>query len=147
VPLLSERVATRLDEPAAAVKAAHWQQVAIEAIKQCGAVWLPRVEAPLTPAAFLERKERFDLALIGSLQPGAVHPRDSLQAFQTKNGHAPRTVGIWIGPEGDFALDELRAAEGAGAIPISLGPLVLRVETAAIFCLSFLNYELQTRVL
>jgi 16S rRNA (uracil1498-N3)-methyltransferase len=51
-------------------------------------------------------------------------------------------VAIWIGPEGDFTLEELRAIEAAGAKPITLGRLVLRVETAAIYCLSFLNYEL-----
>ena len=54
----------------------------------------------------------------------------------------PRTVGVWIGPEGDFTLEELQAIQKTGAEPISLGPLTLRVETAAIYCLSILNYEL-----
>jgi 16S rRNA (uracil1498-N3)-methyltransferase len=49
---------------------------------------------------------------------------------------------VWIGPEGDFTLAELQAIEASGAKPITLGPLTLRVETAAIYCLSFLNYEL-----
>ncbi|MGH7975732.1 MAG: 16S rRNA (uracil(1498)-N(3))-methyltransferase [Limisphaerales bacterium] len=48
-----------------------------------------------------------------------------------------------MGPEGDFTLGELRAIQNSGALPISLGSLVLRVETAAIYCLSILNYELQ----
>ena len=54
----------------------------------------------------------------------------------------PQSVGVWIGPEGDFTPEELEAIQAAGALPISLGRLVLRVETAAIYCLSFLNYEL-----
>ena len=49
VPLLSERVVAQLDDAEAARKAAKWQLVAIEAIKQCGSAWLPRVEPPLTP--------------------------------------------------------------------------------------------------
>ena len=49
---------------------------------------------------------------------------------------------MWIGPEGDFTLAELQAIEAAGAQPITLGNLTLRVETAAVYCLSFLNYEL-----
>jgi 16S rRNA (uracil1498-N3)-methyltransferase len=55
----------------------------------------------------------------------------------------PKSVGVWIGPEGDFTLDELQAIQNSGAQPISLGNLVLRVETAAIYCLSILNYEFQ----
>jgi 16S rRNA (uracil1498-N3)-methyltransferase len=54
----------------------------------------------------------------------------------------PQSVGVWIGPEGDFTPDELQAIQNSGAQPISLGRLVLRVETAAVYCLSILNYEL-----
>ena len=45
--------------------------VAVEAIKQCGSPWLPRIEPPLTPGEFLARNERFDLPLVASLQPGS----------------------------------------------------------------------------
>ena len=55
----------------------------------------------------------------------------------------PQSVGVWIGPEGDFTPEELKLIQDSGAIPISLGKLVLRVETAAAYCLSVLNYELQ----
>jgi 16S rRNA (uracil1498-N3)-methyltransferase len=50
---------------------------------------------------------------------------------------------VWIGPEGDFTREELKTIEAAGAKPITLGELTLRVETAAIYSLSFLNYELR----
>jgi len=143
VPILSERVTTRLDDASAAEKAEKWRLVAIEAIKQCGSAWLPRVDAPLTPHQFLARQETFDLALVGSLQADARHPRECLREFQSQQGALPRNVCVWIGPEGDFTLDELRTIQSAVAQPISLGRLVLRVETAAIYCLSFLNYELE----
>jgi len=143
VPILSERVTTRLDDASVAEKADKWRLVAIEAIKQCGSAWLPRVDAPMTPQQFLARQETFDLALVGSLQTDARHPRECLREYQSRHGALPRNVSVWIGPEGDFTPDELRVIQGAGAQPISLGRLVLRVETAAIYCLSFLNYELE----
>ncbi len=52
---------------------------------------------------------------------------------------------ILIGPEGDFTPAELSLAKSAGCLPLSLGPLVLRAETAAIYALSILHHELQNR--
>ena len=142
VPLLTERVATHLDAGAAADKRGKWQQVAIEAIKQCGAVWLPKIEAPVTIGQFVARQERFDLSLVGSLQSERRHPRECFEEFQTGHGRRPQSAAVWIGPEGDFTPDELQAIQNSGAQPVSLGQLVLRVETAAVYCLSILNYEL-----
>ena len=171
VPLLTGHVVTQLGEKDRANKREKWQQVAIEAIKQCGAAWLPQIEAPTTIEAFLARRNTrpeagpqpsafparhslgdggslqpstFDLSLVGSLQKERRHPRECLQEFQAKHGRLPQSVGVWIGPEGDFTLEELHAIQSAGAKPISLGRLVLRVETAAIYCLSILNYELNS---
>ncbi|MEY2465937.1 MAG: rRNA (uracil1498-N3)-methyltransferase, partial [Verrucomicrobiota bacterium] len=55
VPILSERVVTQLDAKDAENKREKWQQVAIEAIKQCGAAWLPKIETPQTIEEFLKR--------------------------------------------------------------------------------------------
>ena len=143
VPLLTERVATHLDAEAAADKRDKWQQVAIEAIKQCGTLWLPKIETPVTIGQFLARPERFDFSLVGSLQTERRHPRECFEEFQTKNGRRPQNAAVWIGPEGDFTLEELQAIQNSGAQPVSLGKLVLRVKTAAVYCLSILNYELQ----
>lgn len=142
VPLLSERVVTKLNDDDAKTKREKWQAVAIEAIKQCGATWLPKVEAPVTIEKLLAREEKFDLQLVGSLQTERRPPREVLCAFEKENQCLPKSVGVWIGPEGDFTLEELRTIENSGAQPITLGNLTLRVETAAIYCLSFLNYEL-----
>jgi 16S rRNA (uracil1498-N3)-methyltransferase len=143
VPLLTERVATHLDAAAAADKREKWQQVSVEAIKQCGALWLPKIEMPMTIAQFLARPEKIELALVGSLQTGRRHPRKCFEEFQTRHGRRPQSAAAWIGPEGDFTLEELQAIQNSGAQPVSLGKLVLRVETAAVYCLSILNYELQ----
>ena len=143
VPLLTERVVTRLEGDNAAHKAEKLQHVAIEAIKQCGSPWLPKIETPMTPAEFLARGEKFELPLIASLQPGSRNAREYFQLFQNEHGRKPATVGVWVGPEGDFTVDEVRAIQVGGALPITLGRLVLRVETAATYCLAILNHELQ----
>ena len=144
VPLLSERVVAQLDEDEAAGKAEKWQLTAIEAIKQCGASWLPRVESPLRPKDFLERQMKFELSLVASLQSDSQHPRKYFQSFCSCRGRLPESVCVWVGPEGDFTLAELDAIKAGGALPITLGRLVLRSETAAVYCLSILNYELQS---
>jgi len=144
IPLLSERVVTRLGEKPE--KGGKWQSIAVEAIKQCGSAWLPRVEGPVTPEQFLARKEQFDLPLIGSLQTDAQHPRQYFRNFQTQHGFPPKTLCVWIGPEGDFTPAEMTAIQGAGVLPITLGRLVLRTETAALYCLSIINYELQSHL-
>jgi 16S rRNA (uracil1498-N3)-methyltransferase len=142
VPLLSERVVTQLDDEKADAKAEHWRTTAIEAIKQCGSAWLPTIDIPITLKSFLARSDSFDLALVGSLQPGSRHPRHWFQEFQQAHGKLPSTVAIWVGPEGDFTADEIATLQSAEVRPITLGPLVLRSETAATYCLSVLNYEL-----
>jgi 16S rRNA (uracil1498-N3)-methyltransferase len=143
VPVLSEHVVSHLDDDDAEKKRDKWQTVAIEAIKQCGAAWLPKIEAPLTIEKFFGCREKFDLSLVGSLQKERRHSREVLREFESRQKRPPQTVGVWIGPEGDFTAAELAAIQNSGAQPVSLGRLVLRVETAAIYCLSFLNYELQ----
>ena len=105
-------------------------------------VWLPKIETPATIGQFLARSERFELSFVGSLQTERRHPREYFQEFQTKHGRRPQSAAVWIGPEGDFTLEELKAIQNSGAQLISLGKLVLRVETAAVYCLSILNYEL-----
>ncbi|PWU11154.1 MAG: hypothetical protein C5B50_23905 [Verrucomicrobia bacterium] len=145
VPLLSEHVVIRVSEREAVAKAAKWRRVAIEAIKQCGAAWLPQIDAPLTVAQFLDRRDSFELPLLASLQPGSRHPREYFVAFETQHDRKPRTACVWVGPEGDFTPQETEAIVAAAGLPITLGPLVLRVETAATYCLAILNYELQDR--
>jgi len=145
VPLLSERVITQIDGDNSDTKTMHWRTVAIEAIKQCGSPWLPRIERAIAPAELLARREKTDLFLIASLQPGSRHPRIWFDDFRQREQREPKSACVWVGPEGDFTEGEVAAVMAAGAAPITLGPLVLRCETAATYCLSVLNYETQSR--
>jgi 16S rRNA (uracil1498-N3)-methyltransferase len=144
VPLISERVVAQLEPEDAARKTAKLKSVAVEAIKQSGSCWLPQIEAPLTLNQFLARNEPFELPLIASLQPGSRPAREYFRAFQAQHGRRPGSASVWIGPEGDFTPAETEAIKAHGALPITLGQLVLRVETAAIYCLSILHYELES---
>ena len=143
-PIISERTIVQIDPDSAAQKQRKWQQIAIEAAKQCGQNWLPHVHAPkkLTEFFSTAQEQSFDLRLIGSLQPDAQHLKKILETYLGEHGDRPRSVLMLIGPEGDFTPAELALARRHGCQPITLGPIVLRVETAAIYCLSVLSYEL-----
>ncbi len=142
VPLLSLRVTTRLEGEAVEHKAEKWRQTAVEAIKQCGQRWLPQVEPPMTLPALLAREDAFDLTLVASLQEDSRH----LRVYFPAGAARPQTIRVWVGPEGDFAPEEMAAIKGAGALPITLGPLVLRSETAAICALAAINHEMRAPV-
>lgn len=143
VPLESERTQVHLDADRSDRKIDKWQTAALEAAKQCGNPFLPEI-APVQPAAtFIETVRGYDLRLIASLQPGAKSLKTVLAAYAAAQGRAPRKVLWLIGPEGDFTPAELSLARTAGFEPITLGPLVLRCETAAVYALSVLSYELQ----
>jgi 16S rRNA (uracil1498-N3)-methyltransferase len=66
----------------------------------------------------------------------------ALAAFRTANNRSPKNVLWLVGPEGDFTPAEMSRSSATGFEPISLGPLVLRCETAAVYALSVLSYEL-----
>jgi 16S rRNA (uracil1498-N3)-methyltransferase len=143
VPLISQRVVGRAESRDEAQKVEKWKLVAIEAIKQCGSAWLPRIEAQEKVPQFAMEQANVDLALVGSLRGDSRHPRGYFRDFERQHGRKPKSVSIAIGPEGDFTPEELLSLQTTGALPITLGPLVLRTETAAIYCLSIINYELQ----
>ena len=65
-----------------------------------------------------------------------------LADFAGQHHDRPKNVLMMVGPEGDFTPAELALAKTHGCLPITLGPIILRVETAAIYCLSVLSYEL-----
>ncbi len=142
IPLDSERTQVHLDADRSDRKIEKWQTAALEAAKQCGNPWLPWI-GPVTPAAaFMETAKGYDLKLIASLHPGARPLRTVLAHFRETQKCSPSNVLWLVGPEGDFTPAEMTRASAAGFEPISLGPLVLRCETAAVYAISVLSYEL-----
>ena len=142
VPLLSERTQVHLDGDRAAKKVEKWRTTAVEAAKQCGNPWLPEISPIESYAGFVSAAGDQDLKLIASLHAGTTTLKKTLAGYAAKHGHAPRKVLWLIGPEGDFSPAEMTQAITAGFQPITLGPLVLRSDTAAIYALSILSHEL-----
>ena len=143
VPLISERTQVHLDSDRAGKKTDKWRTAAIEAAKQCGNPWLPEI-APIQDATtFMQSAAGYDLKLIASLHAGTTTLKKALAHYDAKHGHAPRKVLWLVGPEGDFSPGEMTTAISAGFQPITLGPLVLRSDTAAVYALSILSHELQ----
>jgi RNA methyltransferase, RsmE family len=145
-PIISDRTIVHLQGKEAVQKQAKWQQVAIEAAKQCGQNWLPTVQIPRKLSDFFDGVAPLQLRLIGSLQSDAVHLKTVLAEYEREHQSRPTSVLMCIGPEGDFTPAELNLARSRGCRPITLGPIILRVETAAIYCLSVLSYELLAEV-
>lgn len=142
VPLQSERSVAQIEEEKAEAKVEKWRQTVVESCKQCGQNWLPVVSAPIKVRDFLGDSKRFGLKLIASLQAEARPLRDVLKE-NSENPALSKGVVLMIGPEGDFTPAEINEARNNGFLPVSLGPVILRSETAALFTLGAVLYEYQ----
>lgn len=136
VPLLTERVVQRFDAGQRRTKAQRWQRIALSAARQCRTPIVPEVLDVTDLAGALALCRGAAPFLVGSLQPSARPLKEALRAKPA--GRA----ALLIGPEGDLTEAELGTAIEAGAEPVSFGSLVLRVETAALYGLSVVAYEL-----
>lgn len=118
-------------------KSDKWRRNALEACKQCGQDTLPEIGDPQAFDRWLTSlTETHGLRLIASLAPGARPLHETLHDYPDTTA-----VTLLVGPEGDFTPEETAAALEAGFLPVSLGDIILRVETATLFCLSALRYE------
>ena len=123
-PVLTEYGVVKLEGSRASRRREHWQKIAESACEQCGRTRPPLVDEPLPLKAWFGSKtSETDVDLI--LKPNAATSMASLKAPTTK-------VCLLIGPEGGFSDNEYEDAEISGFKAVSLGPRVLRTETAAI---------------
>lgn len=130
-PVLTEYGVVKLDPERRRKRRDHWQKVAASACEQCGRVRLPLVDAPITLKEwFGSAPESVDAQFI--LRPGAAMSLADTDEPITK-------VCILIGPEGGFSDSEYADAEFAGFQSVSIGPRVLRTETAAVAALAILQ--------
>lgn len=137
-PLQTERAVVKIRAEEAERKAARWQAIALAACKQSGNPWLPEIAPPRAlPEALAALRDAPGAACFGALQAGAVPLPDLFG--QLRREDCPQ-VAAFIGPEGDFSPAEVELLLGAGVRPVTFGPIVFRVETAALFMLSALQY-------
>lgn len=133
LPLESMRCVSRPDGKAAEKKTARLQKIALEAAKQSGRGIVPKILPPTT------LKNALDLAaaqgdILFCYEGGTESLRGALQSAGNK-------LFVFIGPEGGFAPEEAEYAESIGAKLLTLGPRILRTETAPLAALSAIFYE------
>jgi 16S rRNA (uracil1498-N3)-methyltransferase len=119
-PISSRRVEVHLDEKRLRKKLEHWQKVVISACEQSGRAVIPEVKTPVSLADWLASA---DDSLRVVLDPSA----------QSKLSQLPTTVAdisLLVGPEGGFSEEELQDLASEGVMAVSLGPRVLRTESA-----------------
>lgn len=130
-PLLCERSVLKVQGERAERKAAHWRGVAIAAAEQSGRTSVPTIHIPLPLSTFLAHlQEDTTIRLMLSLGPDAAPPPQSIE----------RQRAVFLsGPEGGLSPSEESAARARGFRAITLGPRILRAETAPLACLAGLS--------
>ncbi|MDR1497586.1 MAG: 16S rRNA (uracil(1498)-N(3))-methyltransferase [Puniceicoccales bacterium] len=144
-PLFSERCETHLDDPKIAARMKRWNSIAIEACKQSGNPFPPRIACPEPLKTWLLRPMKNTLRMAGSLESTAK-PLSSIPTSPA----APGAVGwekllLLIGPEGDFSPNEYALIRQQGTLPVRFGENTLRVPTAALYALAALD-QLRQRI-
>ena len=119
-PVTSRRVEVHLDKKRLAKRLSHWQGVVISACEQSGRAIVPEVKSPLSLVEWTAAADDCQRLV---LDPAAEVKLSSLSV----GGHA---VSVLVGPEGGFDSKELKDVRAAGVTAVSLGPRVLRTETA-----------------
>ena len=137
VPVATENAVVKIKADRADDKQARWEKIVLNAAKQCGAAWLPHIEPARSLSSWLDHRPALDLLVVCALTPMARPLKDVVRAAHP----APTSIGVLVGPEGDFSPGEMEAMLAIGAVPVSLGSTVLRSETAALYALSALRYE------
>ncbi|MCR4435435.1 MAG: 16S rRNA (uracil(1498)-N(3))-methyltransferase [Clostridiales bacterium] len=139
VPVMTERAVVRIeDKRDAEKKVCRWQRIALEAAKQSNRGIIPRVEYPVRYREALTLSDKSDLSLI----PYEKEFKNSLKKYISQADADIKKVSLFIGPEGGFSEKEIEDAVQKGIKPVTLGPRVLRTETAGISVISILMYEL-----
>lgn len=136
VPLMTKRAIVKLDDKSASKKIDRWQKIADEAGKQSKRSMIPIVEKILHIKNFKDVVSEYDLVLVAYELESDGHLKQVLKSTNAQK------VAILIGPEGGFDSDEIDNLLTLGVKSISLGPRILRTETAGPMLLSILQYEL-----
>jgi 16S rRNA (uracil1498-N3)-methyltransferase len=136
IPLETERVIVKWDKNQRVRHLERFQKIALNASQQSQRKALPVIEPIKDIKEVISTAAGYDLKLI----PHLMGERKTLKEIFIKN--RPKNILVLIGPEGDFSSAEVALAKRAGFIPVSLGDLVLRVETAAVAIASFIRLYL-----
>lgn len=137
VPFTSRYTVVKLEEKKAKTRRERWQRIALEAAKQCGRTRVPEVSrlhsfAELA-ANVQQRQSEGELVVL-------AYEAERDQGLKDLQGK-PARVSVIVGPEGGFSPEEAETLQSAGAQAVTLGPRILRTETAGLVLLSIIGYK------
>jgi 16S rRNA (uracil1498-N3)-methyltransferase len=130
-PIAAQRCVVKLSAERAAKKMEHWQGIIAAAAEQCGRNRLAHLASPVGLHDWLGHQNLHSRILFS--------PRATQSLSDWARHHPPQPVALLIGPEGGFSPQEEEAAVKAGMLALSIGPRVLRTETAGLAALSAIN--------
>lgn len=139
VPMVTERSLIR-ETFIKPEKVDRWQRIITEAAEQSHRGRIPKLSPPITFEQVLGGLANFDCRLIAWESQG----QGIRMVLRADNKNVPRTVALLIGPEGGFSEREVELAKENSVTPITLGPRILRTETAAIVASALVLYEMGT---
>jgi 16S rRNA (uracil1498-N3)-methyltransferase len=135
-PVITQRTLVR-ETAVKPDKLDRWQRIITEAAEQSHRGLIPDLLPPLSFEKAVQELSSFEKCLIACEK----QDKNIRAALQRENKNVPATIAILIGPEGGFTDEETRLVCSAGAVPVSLGPRILRTETAAIIAAALILYE------
>jgi 16S rRNA (uracil1498-N3)-methyltransferase len=138
IPLKTQRCVVKLEGKKEVERRKRWQKVALEAVKQCQRALIPTVLPVRSLEEFLHELPSLRHLFI-PWEESSCSFKDTLKdVLKEQKGEAP--IYLMIGPEGGFAEEEVEQVQSYGGIPVSLGPRILRTETASLAALATLMF-------
>ena len=139
VPVMTKRTVVKIDEKKSAKKLERYNAIAKSAAEQSGRGIIPTVKDFMSFKEALSYAKSLDMNIIPYEEAfGIGYSREVIKSINYK-----KSLGIFIGPEGGFAKEEVEAAEAIGAKCITLGNRILRTETAGLAVLSIIMFEIE----
>ena len=143
VPVISQHTVIPDLDSVRTNKLSRWERIITEAAEQSRRGLLPALDEPLTFAEAVTECESYHLALIPWERETTHHIRAELEDFRASDRAAVEPdIALFIGPEGGFTEEEVSQAQRQGAVAVTLGPRILRAETAAVTAALLTLYEL-----
>lgn len=141
IPVVTKRAVVKLDDKKAGKKVERWNTISEGGAKQSGRNVVPHVTEVMSYKEAVAYAEQLDVVLIPyELAEGMEETRNIIESILPG-----QSIGIFIGPEGGFEVQEVEYAIEHGAQAITLGKRILRTETAGLTTLSILMYHLESK--
>ncbi len=134
-PVAAQRSVMKLDQKSEEKKLERWNRIALEASKQCGRGIVPKVHSVVSVKECAKILSALDIKFY------CYELEDKVSVKNAIKDKDFNSLGFYIGPEGGVSREEKELFDSAGVLPVTLGKLILRTETAGMAVLAMLLYE------